>query len=135
MLYLSRATGRPVLDAGGEPIGTVVDLIVAVGHRNSPFSGLVVLIFNPESDHRKPFMKAESKPRNSSAPENLSQPSASVPDQLSKTSPGSRRPRPRASPRGRPRSSHRTYSIGFAPLPGRDSVAALLPLKPRGPVR
>ena len=30
MLYLSQAIGRPVLDANGDPLGAVDDLIVAV---------------------------------------------------------------------------------------------------------
>ena len=36
MLYLSQAIGRPVLDANGDPIGKVDDLIVAVGDRYPP---------------------------------------------------------------------------------------------------
>jgi Mn2+/Fe2+ NRAMP family transporter len=40
MLYLSQAIGRPVLDANGEPIGKVADLIVAVGDRYPPVTGL-----------------------------------------------------------------------------------------------
>jgi CBS domain-containing protein/sporulation protein YlmC with PRC-barrel domain len=42
MLYLSQAIGRPVLDVNGEPIGKVDDLIVAVGDRYPPVTGLVV---------------------------------------------------------------------------------------------
>ncbi len=42
MLYLSQAIGRPVLDANGEPLGKVDDLIVAVGDRYPPVTGLVV---------------------------------------------------------------------------------------------
>jgi magnesium transporter len=42
MLYLSQAIGRPVLDAHGEPIGKVDDLIVAIGDRYPPVTGLVV---------------------------------------------------------------------------------------------
>ena len=42
MLYLSQAIGRPVLDASGEPLGKVADLIVAVGDRYPPVTGLVV---------------------------------------------------------------------------------------------
>jgi magnesium transporter len=42
MLYLSQATGRPVLDRQGESIGKVDDLIVAVGDRYPPVTGLVV---------------------------------------------------------------------------------------------
>jgi CBS domain-containing protein len=41
MLYLSQAIGRPVLDRHGEPIGKVADLIVAVGDRYPPVTGLV----------------------------------------------------------------------------------------------
>ncbi len=42
MLYLSQAIGRPVLDVAGEPIGKVADLIVAIGDRYPPVTGLVV---------------------------------------------------------------------------------------------
>jgi CBS domain-containing protein len=42
MLYLSQAIGRPVRDRDGEPIGTVDDLIVAVGPPYPPVTGLVV---------------------------------------------------------------------------------------------
>ena len=54
MLFLSQAIGRPVLDGNGEAIGTVADLIVAVGDRYPPVTGLVVatdrrLIFLPRS--------------------------------------------------------------------------------------
>ena len=42
MLYLSQAIGRPVRDRQGEPIGQVADLIVAVGDRYPPVTGLVV---------------------------------------------------------------------------------------------
>jgi len=51
MLYLSHAIGRPVLDATGEPIGKVEDLIVAVGDRYPPVTGLVVA-----TDRRKIFL-------------------------------------------------------------------------------
>ncbi len=51
MLYLSQAIGRPVLDAGGEPIGKVADLIVAVGDRYPPVTGLVV-----RTDGRRIFL-------------------------------------------------------------------------------
>lgn len=51
MLYLSQAIGRPVLDANGEPIGAVADLIVAVGDRYPPVTGLVVL-----TDRRRIFL-------------------------------------------------------------------------------
>ena len=43
MLYLSQAIGRPVLDAKGDPIGKVDDLIVAVGDSHPPVTGLVVV--------------------------------------------------------------------------------------------
>jgi magnesium transporter len=42
MLYLSQAIGRPVRDQHGEPIGTVADLIVAIGDRYPPLTGIVV---------------------------------------------------------------------------------------------
>jgi magnesium transporter len=42
MLYLSQAIGRPVRDQLGEAIGTVADLIVAIGDRYPPVTGLVV---------------------------------------------------------------------------------------------
>jgi magnesium transporter len=42
MLYLSQAIGRPVCDTAGEPIGTVADLIVAIGDRYPPVTGIVV---------------------------------------------------------------------------------------------
>jgi magnesium transporter len=42
MLHLSQAIGTPVLDALGEPIGKVDDLIVAIGDRYPPVTGLVV---------------------------------------------------------------------------------------------
>jgi magnesium transporter len=51
MLYLSQAIGRPVLDAVGEPLGKVDDLIVAVGDRYPPVTGLVVA-----TDRRRIFM-------------------------------------------------------------------------------
>ena len=52
MIYLSRAIGRPVLDRSGESIGSVADLIVAIGDRYPPVTGLVArtdkrLIFLP----------------------------------------------------------------------------------------
>ncbi len=55
MLYLSQAIGRPVRDAQGEPIGKVADLIVAIGDKYPPVTGLVVStgrrrIFLPWSD-------------------------------------------------------------------------------------
>jgi magnesium transporter len=42
MIYLSKAIGRPVLDGNGESIGSIDDLIVAVGDRYPPVTGLVV---------------------------------------------------------------------------------------------
>ena len=42
MLYLSQAIGRPVRDKLGESIGTVADLIVAIGDRYPPVTGIVV---------------------------------------------------------------------------------------------
>jgi CBS domain-containing protein len=42
MLYLSQAIGRPVRDKLGESIGKVADLIVAIGDRYPPVTGLVV---------------------------------------------------------------------------------------------
>jgi len=51
MLYLSQAIGRPVLDANGEPLGKVDDLIVAVGDRYPPVTGLVVV-----TDRRRIFL-------------------------------------------------------------------------------
>jgi CBS domain-containing protein len=51
MLYLSQAIGRPVLDASGEPLGKVDDLIVAVGDRYPPVTGLVVA-----TDRRRIFL-------------------------------------------------------------------------------
>jgi CBS domain-containing protein len=42
MLYLSTAIGRPVLDEPGEALGKVDDLIVALGERYPPVTGLVV---------------------------------------------------------------------------------------------
>ena len=51
MLYLSQVIGRPVRDPNGEPIGKVADLIVAVGDRYPPVTGLVV-----ETDRRRIFL-------------------------------------------------------------------------------
>jgi magnesium transporter len=51
MLYLSQAIGRPVLDAAGEPIGKVHDLIVRLGDRYPAVSGLVV-----QTDGRRIFL-------------------------------------------------------------------------------
>jgi CBS domain-containing protein len=51
MLFLSQAIGRPVLDGNGEAIGKVADLIVAVGDRYPPVTGLVVA-----TDRRRIFL-------------------------------------------------------------------------------
>jgi CBS domain-containing protein len=51
MLYLSQAIGRPVLDVDGDPIGKVADLIVALGGKYPPVTGLVV-----ETDRRRIFI-------------------------------------------------------------------------------
>lgn len=51
MLYLSQAIGRPVRDRNDEPMGKVADLIVAVGDRYPPVTGLVV-----ETDRRRIFL-------------------------------------------------------------------------------
>ncbi len=53
--YLSQVVGRPVRDPQGEAIGKVADLIVAIGDRYPPVTGLVVTtdrrrIFLPWSD-------------------------------------------------------------------------------------
>jgi magnesium transporter len=55
MLYLSQAIGRPVLDGNGEPIGKLADLIVAVGERYPPVTGLVV-----STDRREIFVPWQS---------------------------------------------------------------------------
>ncbi len=51
MLYLSQAIGRPVLDADGVPLGRVDDLIVALGDRYPPVTGLVL-----RTDQRRIFL-------------------------------------------------------------------------------
>ena len=51
MLYLSQVIGRPVRDRSGEPIGKVADLIVAIGDRYPPVTGLVV-----STNQRKIFL-------------------------------------------------------------------------------
>ncbi len=51
MLYLSQAIGRPVLDANGEPLGKVSDLIVDFGDPHPPVTGLVVA-----TDRRRFFL-------------------------------------------------------------------------------
>ena len=55
MRFLSRCIGLPVRDPSGEPLGTIADLIVAIGGKYPPVTGLVVLtdkrrIFIPWSD-------------------------------------------------------------------------------------
>ena len=42
MLHLSRLIGRPVRDSAGDMIGSISDLIVAVGESHPPVTGLVV---------------------------------------------------------------------------------------------
>src|SRR5664279_5721693 len=51
MLYLSQVIGRPVRDMNGESIGKVADLIVAVGERYPPVTGLVI-----KTDGRQIFL-------------------------------------------------------------------------------
>jgi magnesium transporter len=51
MLYLSQVIGRPVRDRSDEPIGKVADLIVALGSRYPPVTGLVV-----STDRRRIFL-------------------------------------------------------------------------------
>jgi CBS domain-containing protein len=51
MIFLSQVIGRPVRDLNGDPIGTVADLIVAVGERYPPVTGLVIA-----TDRRKIFL-------------------------------------------------------------------------------
>jgi CBS domain-containing protein len=51
MLYLSQVIGRPVRDRNGEPIGKVADLIVALGDRYPPVTGIVF-----ETDRRRIFL-------------------------------------------------------------------------------
>lgn len=51
MPYLSQTIGRPVRDQAGEPIGKVADLIVAIGERYPPVTGLVIA-----TDRRRIFL-------------------------------------------------------------------------------
>jgi magnesium transporter len=51
MLFLSQCLGLPVRDPAGEPIGTIADLIVAIGGKYPPVTGLVML-----TDRRRIFM-------------------------------------------------------------------------------
>ena len=53
MLYLSKVIGRPVSDGQGAPIGKVDDLIVAVGGRYPPVTGLVVSARTCENDKQQ----------------------------------------------------------------------------------
>jgi CBS domain-containing protein len=55
MRFLSRCIGLPVRDPSGEPLGTIADLIVAIGGKYPPVTGMVVRtdkrrIFIPWSD-------------------------------------------------------------------------------------
>ena len=43
MLFLSQCIGRPVRDPSGEPIGKLADLIVAIGDKYPPVTGLVAM--------------------------------------------------------------------------------------------
>jgi magnesium transporter len=51
MRLLSQCIGLPVRDPSGEPIGTIADLIVAIGHRYPPVTGLVA-----RTDRRQIFL-------------------------------------------------------------------------------
>jgi len=51
MLFLSQCLGLPVRDPSGEPIGTIADLIVAIGGKYPPVTGLVL-----STDRRRIFM-------------------------------------------------------------------------------
>ncbi len=51
MLFLTQCIGRPVRDPSGEPIGKVADLIVAIGDRYPPVTGVVVA-----TDRRQIFL-------------------------------------------------------------------------------
>jgi CBS domain-containing protein len=51
MLYLSQVIGRPVRDRQDEPMGRIADLLVAVGDRYPPVTGLVV-----QTDRRRIFV-------------------------------------------------------------------------------
>ena len=58
MLFLSQIVGRPVRDPSDEPIGTVADLIVAIGDQYPPVTGLVVA-----TDRRQIFLPWRSVER------------------------------------------------------------------------
>jgi len=51
MRFLSQCIGLPVRDPSGEPIGTIADLIVAIGGRYPPVTGLVM-----RTDRRQVFL-------------------------------------------------------------------------------
>ena len=51
MQFLSRCIGLPVRDPSGEPLGSIADLIVAIGGRYPPVTGLVV-----RTDRRRIFL-------------------------------------------------------------------------------
>jgi magnesium transporter len=51
MHFLSQCIGLPVRDPSGEPIGTIADLIVAIGGKYPPVTGLVAL-----TDRRRIFL-------------------------------------------------------------------------------
>ncbi|MEO8252148.1 MAG: PRC-barrel domain-containing protein, partial [Chloroflexota bacterium] len=44
MFFLSRLVGRPVRDLHGESFGRIRDLIVALGEKYPPVTGLVVRV-------------------------------------------------------------------------------------------
>jgi magnesium transporter len=73
MLYLSQAIGRPVLDRNGESIGRVADLLVAVGDRYPPVTGLVV-----ETDRRRIFLPWTSVDHFDAAGARLSTPTIDI---------------------------------------------------------
>jgi CBS domain-containing protein len=58
MRFLSRCIGLPVRDPKGEPIGTIADLIVAIGDRYPPVTGLVA-----RTDRRQIFLPWDSVER------------------------------------------------------------------------
>src|SRR5487761_2485141 len=51
MRFLSRCIGLPVRDPSGEPLGSIADLIVAIGGKYPPVTGLVV-----KTDGRRIFI-------------------------------------------------------------------------------
>ncbi|HEY6569111.1 MAG TPA: PRC-barrel domain-containing protein, partial [Candidatus Limnocylindrales bacterium] len=51
MRFLSQCIGLPVRDPTGEPLGTIADLIVAIGDRYPPVTGLVA-----RTDRRQIFL-------------------------------------------------------------------------------